>query len=74
MCKYCHEVVHDTSYLCEQCPNPLRAFRDLDIEELLYCQGKTLFIGHHRYVVESVEIGNRLEVGFVFDELFGAAV
>ena len=33
-----------------------------------------MFLVHRRHVVEAVEVGQSLQVGFVFDQLFGATV
>jgi len=74
MGKDSHKVVKNAGDLCKQGPNPLGAFRDLNIQQLFDGQGKTLFVGHHGDIVEAVEVGHGLQVGFIFDQLLGAAV
>jgi hypothetical protein len=69
-----HEVVQNARNLTKQGTDELGTLRDLDVQELLDGQGETLLIGHHGDVVETVEVGERLEVGLVLDELLGAAV
>lgn len=41
--------------------DPLGSFRDLDVEEFFDCEGVRLFVAHHRTVVETIEVGQRLE-------------
>jgi len=52
----------------------LTTARHFDAEHALDRQGKGMLLVHRGHVVEAVEIGNRLQVGLVFDQLFGAAV
>ena len=67
-------MVEDTGNFGEQGTNPLGAFGDLNVEQLLDGQSKTLLVGHHRDVVETVKVRERLEVGPVLAQLLGAAM
>lgn len=67
-------MVQDSGDFSKQGSNVLGAVRDLDVEKLLDSKGKTLLIGHHGNVIQSVEVGKSLEVGFVFDQLLSATV
>ena len=52
----------------------LGAFRHRDADELLHRERISVLLVHRRDVVEAVEIGQRLEIGLVLDQLLGAAV
>ena len=52
----------------------LAAARHRDAEQLLDRQREGVLLVHRRDVVEPVEIGDRLQVGLVLDQLLGAAV
>ena len=54
--------------------DPLGALWDIDAEQLLDGQRVGLLVTHHRHVVEPVEVGQRLRVGLVLDQLLSAAV
>jgi len=45
-----------------------------DAEELLGRQTERVFLIHRRDVIEPVEVGQRLQVGLVLDQLLGPAV
>src|SRR5215470_3126010 len=45
-----------------------------EAEQLLGCQTERVFLVHRRDVIEPVEVGQRLQVGLVLDQLFGPAV
>jgi transposase len=45
-----------------------------EAEQLLGCQTEPVFLLHRRDVIEPVEVGQRLQVGLVLDQLFGPAV
>src|SRR5262245_4971202 len=45
-----------------------------EAEQLLDCQTERVFLVHRRDVIEPVEVGQRLQVGLVLDQLFGPAV
>src|SRR5262249_48550127 len=52
----------------------LRAFGDVDSQELLGCQRERMLLVHRRDVVEPVEIRQRLQIGLILDQLLGSAV
>ena len=52
----------------------LGAPRHGDAEELLDRQREGVLLVHRRDIVEPVEIGDRLQIGLVLDQLLGAAV
>ena len=69
-----HQVVEQARDLGEHHPDVLRANRHLDAHHFLDGQAVSMLVGHHRDVIESVHIGQRLDVGLAFGELFGGAV
>lgn len=69
-----HQVVENSSDLAKQGSDKLGSLGDLDIEKLLDTESKALLVGHHGDVVESVEVGESLEVGLVLDQLLGTSV
>jgi hypothetical protein len=69
-----HAVVQNSSDLAEQGSNPLGTVRHLNVEELLHGKSEALFVGHHRNVVETVEVREGLEIGLVLDQLLGSSV
>lgn len=69
-----HEVVEDAGDLAEQGANPFGALGHFDVEQFFDGEGETLFVCHHGDVVEAVKVGERLEVGFVFDQFLRATV
>ena len=54
--------------------NKLRALGHLDAEQLFDRQAEGVLLVHRRDVIEPVEIGHRLQIGLVLDQLLGAAV
>jgi len=69
-----HEVVQDTGNFAEHGPDPLSTLGDLDVQQLLDGQRKALLIGHHRDVVQTIEVRQGLHVGLVLDQLLGTTV
>lgn len=67
-------MVENTGNLSKQGPDPLGTVRDLDVQELLDGEGEALLVGHHGDVVETVKVGQGLEVRLVLAELLGASV
>ena len=67
-------VVEDAGDFREQHADILPAQRHCDAEQLFNRQRKGVLLAHRRNVIEPVEIGRRLRVGFVFDQFFGAAM
>lgn len=54
--------------------NILGAQRHVYVQQLLDRQGEALLIAHHGDIVQAIEVGQRLHVGLVLDQLFRAAV
>ena len=52
----------------------LRAARDRDAQKLFRRQAERMLLVHRRDIVEAVEIGKRLQIGLVLDQLLGAAM
>ncbi len=50
------------------------AARHLEAEQLLRRQAEGVLLIDRRHVIEPVEIRDRLQIGLVLDQLFGAAV
>ena len=67
-------VVADAGQLGEQHPQILRAHRHFDVEQLLDGEHVGVLHRQRRAIVQPVEIGQRLEIGLVLDQLLGAAV
>jgi hypothetical protein len=59
-------AIKHTDQLC-----PLR---HRDLEQLFACQAEGVLLVHRRYVIEAIEIADRLQVGLMLDQLFGTAV
>lgn len=69
-----HEMVQDPCNLAKQGTNVLGTDGDVDVQQLLDSKREALLVGHHGDVVETVEVGQGLQICAVFDELLGAAV
>ena len=69
-----HKMVQDTRQLAKQRPNPLCPLRNLNIEQLLHSQRKTLFIGHHRDVIQPIKVRQRLQIRPVLAQLLRATM
>ena len=54
--------------------NELAPFGDFDAEQLFDRERERMFLIHRRDIIEPVEIGHRLKICLVLDQLFGAAV
>ncbi len=67
-------MVEDARDLGEEHADVLRARRRLDAEQLLDRERVGMLLAHRRDIVEPVEIGHRLEIGLVLDQLLGAAM
>ena len=52
----------------------LAAFWHLDTCQPLDCKGKGMFLIHRCHIIKAVEIGNRLQIGLVLNQLFGTAM
>ena len=68
------QMVQHTRDLREQGADPLGARRGLNAEQLLLRQHPGVLHAHRADVVEPVEVGQRLQVCLVLDQLLGAAV
>ena len=67
-------VVADAGQLGEQHAQVLRALRHLDVQQLLDRQHIGVLHAQRRAIVEPVKVRQRLEIGLVLDQLFGAAM
>ena len=67
-------VVRDAGQLRHHRADVLGADRDLEAEQLFDGEHEAVLHAHRRAVIEAVEVGQRLLVGLVLDQLFGAAV
>lgn len=55
-----HEMVEHTRDLTEHCSDPLRTFRDIDVEQLLNSKRVALLVGHNGDVIETIEVRKSL--------------
>lgn len=67
-------MVQNTGDLAEQSTDPLGTLGDLDVQQLLDGQGEALLVGHHGDIVQTVEVGQRLQVCLVLDQLLSTTV
>lgn len=67
-------VVRNTRQLGEERPQILRAQRHFEVEQLLDREHIAMLHAHRRAIVEAIEVGQRLRIGLVFDQLLGAAM
>ena len=68
------QVIEDAGDFGKHHANILRARRRRDAHQLFDRQRESVLLAHRRYVIEPVEIGDRLQIGLVFDQLLGAAM
>ncbi|KAI3486306.1 hypothetical protein L1887_50200 [Cichorium endivia] len=69
-----HAVVEDARDLAKHGADPLGALGHLDVEQLLDGARVAQLVGHHRNVVESVKVRQRLRVRLILDQLLRASV
>jgi hypothetical protein len=69
-----HQVVQDAGDFTKHGTDPLGTLWDLNVEQLLNSKGETLLVGHHGNVVETIKVGQGLEVCLVLDQLLGTTV
>src|SRR5690606_19628715 len=69
-----HQVVQNARDLVEHHPDILGAQRDLDTQQLLDGHDIGVLIAHHRHVVETIHVWQRLQIGAMFGQLLGGAV
>ncbi len=74
MARKIEHVVRDAREFREQHAQILRARGHFEIEQFLDREHIAMLHAHRRDVIEPIEIGQSLEIGFIFDQLFGAAV
>ena len=67
-------MVQDPGDLAEQHADILGARRRRDAQQFLDAEREGVLLAHRRDVIQAVEIGSRLEIGLVLDQLFSAAV
>ncbi len=67
-------MVEDARDLAKHGADPLGALGHLDVEQLLDGARVAQLVGHHRNVVESVKVRQRLRVRLVLDQLLRASV
>ena len=68
------EMVEEPADLAIEHADELAAARHGDAQELLDGEREGVLLVHRRDIVEPVEIGHRLEIGLVLDQLLGAAM
>ena len=68
------QVVEQTRDFCVHDTYVLSAHRHIHAHHLFDGQAIRVFIGHHRHIVKAVHVGQRLDVGLAFSELFCSAV
>ena len=69
-----HQVIHDAGDFGEHHTDVLRANRHFDAHQLFDGQAVGVLVAHHRAVIQAVHIGQRLDVGLAFGQLFSGAV
>ena len=67
-------VIADAREFREEDAQILRAQRHFQVQQLFDRQDIAMLHAERRAIVEPVEIGQRLQIGLVLDQLFGAAV
>jgi len=68
------EMVEDTGNLAENDTDVLSAEGYISIEKLLNGKGVRVLLSHHRNIIQTIEVRERLEVVLVLDQLLGTAV
>ena len=58
----------------EQRADPFATIGHLDPQQLLNRQRKRMFLRHRRHIIESIEIGQRLNIALVLNQLLGATM
>ena len=67
-------MIENPGDLGEQYPDILRSQRHLAGQQLFHGEAVAMFLTHHRDVVETIEIRQRLKIGLILDELLRAPV
>ena len=68
------QMRQDAADLAIEHPDQLPAARHLDAEQLFRRETERVLLIHRRDIVEPVEIRDRLQIGLVLDQFFGAAM
>ena len=68
------QVVEQTRDFCVHDTYVLSAHRHIHAHHLFDGQAIRVLVGHHRHIVKAVHVGQRLDVGLAFSELFSGAV
>ncbi len=71
MTEHTHQVIQDPRNLPKKRPYPFRPLRHLNIQQFLHRQREALLIRHHRNVIQSIEIRQRLQIRLILDQLLG---
>ena len=69
-----HQVIQNPGNLVKHDPDVLRAQRRLDTEQFFYRQHITMFVTHHRHVVQPIHVTNALIEWLALGELFSATM
>lgn len=69
-----HQVIEDARYFGEHHADILGADRYINSGKFFYRQAIRLLVDHHGNVVQTVHIGQGLQIGFGFSQFFGASV
>lgn len=67
-------MVKHSGDLAEQGSDPLGSLGNLNVQELLDGQTEALLVGHHGDVVQTVKVGQRLQICLVLNQLLGTTV
>ena len=68
------KMVEQAGNLAEQHPDVLAPGRHLQAQQAFGGEYERVLLAHHRDVIQAVEVGDRLHVRLVLDQLFGAAM
>ena len=68
------QVIEDARDFVEHRADVLRAYRHLETQQPLDGETVRVLVAHHRHVIEPIHVRQRLEVGLVLGEFFGAAM
>ena len=68
------QVIEQARDLRKHHPDVLCAHRHINTNEFFYGQAVGMLVGHHRHIVETVHVGQRLDVGLALGQLFCGAM
>jgi hypothetical protein len=60
-------MVEDSGDFGEHSSDPFRPLGDLNVQQLLNSQRKTLLVGHHGDVIKSIEVWQSLQICLVLN-------